>query len=445
MAWLDRISARMILWVGALGTLAYGYPGYLNYDSNNQLEQARTGLYDDWHPPFMARYWRVSDQIVHGPFPLFILQTAMFLWGLSGILKIRFSPRVSAIGAVALMWFPPVLVVMGAVWKDSQMAAWLIYGTMLMLRPSARARTGGAVLLVIGCAVRDNAMTALPPLILLIVAYAAVRGFWKIVGTGIVLFALIAGGGIWLNKHYTDGRAHAWWRANAIHDIAGTMCFAPPLSDEQAKVLLAGIPLRKSEDIQAWMCRQYMPRWWFPLSFGENPLFAVVPDQDDMDARSAAYIRLIERYPAAFARHRWNVTRELLGFGEIVPDEPVIQSFAGTPDQALLDRTEGSLSKVQRVLGRRFLRMAQPAKLWFRPWAYLAIGLCMLGYAIVKRDGLVAALVGSGILYEVSYVLGAAGAPYRYSHWMITMCCLATLVVFGQRYRAGRSPRPVGA
>ncbi|HEY0253969.1 MAG TPA: hypothetical protein VGC41_20705, partial [Kofleriaceae bacterium] len=155
----------------------------------------------------------------------------------------------------------------------------------------------------------------------------------------------------------------------------------------------------------------------------------------------AAYFRLVKKYPAAFAQHRWSVTRELLGLGAKIPDEPVIQTFAGTPDQAFLDRTEGSLSKVQRILGRKFVAMAQPGKLWFRPWAYLLLGLVMLGYAIAKRDGLVAALVGSGVLYEASFALGAAGAPYRYSHWMITMSCLAILVVFGERYRAGRVAR----
>lgn len=439
MAWLDRITPRSILWVGALGTIAYGYPGYMNFDSNGQLEQARTGLYDDWHPPFMARYWRITDQIVHGPLPLFILQTALMLWGAYGILKIRFTPRMSAIGSVALTWFPPVLAVMGAVWKDAQMAGWLLAGTMLMLRPSARARVGGALLLVCGCAIRDNAIAALPPLMLLIVGYAGVRGFWKIVGIGIVMFALVAFGSMRLNKHYTDGRAYAWWKANAIHDIAGTMCFAPPISDDRAHELLAGIPLRRNEGIQAQLCHQYNPRWWFPLSFGgDQALFVVTPDQADMDARKAAYFRLARTYPVAFAKHRWNVTRELLGLGEKVPDEPVIQTFAGTPDQAREDRTEASLSKVQRVLGREFVKMAQPNKLWFRPWAYMLIGLAMLGYAIVKRDGLVAAIVGSGVLYEASFAVGAAGAPYRYSHWMIAMCCLAVLIVFGERYRAGR-------
>ncbi|HEY0254347.1 MAG TPA: hypothetical protein VGC41_22620, partial [Kofleriaceae bacterium] len=169
MKWL---SPRNILAVGTLGALAYAFPGYMNFDSGGQLAQARAGHYDDWHPPVLARYWRITDQIFHGPLPLLVLQLALFTWGAYGILRMRFSPRASAFATLALLWFPPLLAPMAAVWKDAQMAGWLLAGTMLMLRPSARARLGGAVLLVIGCAVRDNAMAALPPLMLLVAYHA---------------------------------------------------------------------------------------------------------------------------------------------------------------------------------------------------------------------------------------------------------------------------------
>lgn len=432
---MNRPGPRTILAVGVIGAIAYAFPGYLNYDSSSQLAQARIGRYDDWHPPLMARYWRITDQFFHGPLPLLILQLVLFVWGVYGLLRMRFSERAAALATVVLLWFPPVLTVMAAVWKDAQMAGWLLAGTMLVLQPSARGRLGGVVMLVIGCGVRDNAIAALPSLMVLAVASVGVRGLIRRCAIAFVVFLSILGAARLLDHVYTDHRAYGWSATNAIHDIAGTLCYAPHLTDDQVAGLLEGVPLKQHEAIQGRMCLDYDPRWWFALSYDDKAMFEATPDQADRDARAAAYRRIVRAYPGAFATHRWNVTRELLGLGHAVPDEPVIQSFAGQQAQAEKLHVDSSLSKVQRVLGREFVSMSHT--MWFRPWVYLAIGLCMLGYAIVKRDGLVAALVASGLTYELSFALGAAGAPYRYSHWMIVMCCLAAVIVFGQRYREG--------
>ncbi|MFT3694636.1 MAG: hypothetical protein QM831_15915 [Kofleriaceae bacterium] len=431
------MKPRAILAVGAIGALAYGFPGYLNFDSAVQLSQARLGRYDDWHPPMMARYWRITDQFFHGPLPLFVLQIALFVWGTYGILRMRFSPRASAIATVLILWFPPVLAPMAAVWKDAQMAGWLVAGTMLLLRPSARARIGGIVMLILACAVRDNALAALPSLLFVAAYYAAVRGTFRRVAVAIVGLVVIAGTARLADAYYTDSHAYPWVQANAIHDIAGTLCYAPRLSDEEVTKLLDGVELLKHDSLQARFCADYNPRWWFALSYDDARLFSVTPSEAERAARTAAYVRLVKTYPLAFATHRWNVTRELLGLGDTTPDEPVVQSFAGSPAQAEKVFTSGSLSKLQRVVGRKFLAMSET--MWFRPWVYLLIGLCMLGYAIAKRDGLVAALVTSGITYEASFALAAAGAPYRYSHWMIFTCCLAAVIVVGERYRQGRA------
>jgi hypothetical protein len=43
-------------------------------------------------------------------------------------------------------------------------------------------------------------------------------------------------------------------------------------------------------------------------------------------------------------------------------------------------------------------------------------------------------------------LLPAAGTPdFRYSHWMITCACIATVMLFVQRLRAGRLENVAGS
>jgi hypothetical protein len=436
---IRAIRPVAILIIGAVGAIAYGYPGFMNFDSSSQLDQARKAVYDDWHPPFMARYWRMFDVFIHGPLPLFIVQLSLFLWGAHRLLSRRFAPQVAALLTVALLWFPPVLSPMGVVWKDAQMAAFLIAGASLAFGESWRERLGGIALLVCAAAVRDNATTALPPLLVFAAWRWGVRGVIKCCAVAFVVWAVITASAIGIDKHYTNKRMYAWTRANAIQDIAGMICFGDEMSDDEVRDELRGIPLRKHKDLQTWFCKQYSPRWWFPLSFNDDGLFETEPSVEDREARSAAYFRLLHDRPGAFVKHRWNVTKELLGLTPDGAEEPMCQSFAGTEGQAVLLKTQSSLSYTQRKLGERFKRYA--GTLLFRPWAYLVFGLFLFGYGIYRRDGLVIATIGSGFLYEASFLIGAAGPAFRYSHWMITCVSVATLFVISDRIAIGVKQR----
>src|SRR5436190_2041437 len=75
------IKPRHILGVGWLLVLLYAFPGFMSTDSIDQLTQARTGVYTDWHPPLMALVWKLLDGIVSGPVLMLVLQTGLFLFG----------------------------------------------------------------------------------------------------------------------------------------------------------------------------------------------------------------------------------------------------------------------------------------------------------------------------------------------------------------------------
>jgi len=58
---------------------------------------------------------------------------------------------------------------------------------------------------------------------------------------------------------------------------------------------------------------------------------------------------------------------------------------------------------------------------------------------------MIAALCGSGLLYEASFFVGTAAPDWRYSHWMVTCCVLSAVIILVERVRAGRRrTEPVG-
>jgi hypothetical protein len=435
-AWLRTLRPRTVLLASAVFACVYSFPGYMNFDAADQLGQAMRANYGDWHAPTMAWYWRRLDFIVHGPTLMLVLQIGLFLWGAYDIFTRRFPAKTAAWLASAVFLFPPVFVVLAVVWKDSQMAGWLVCGFALALRPSRGARVAGIAMLVLGAAVRDNGIAALPPLLLVTASAWGLRRRLAIIAAAVGLFVAISGSAIVLNRVLADRNDYAWYQANAIQDIAGTLCFAEPLTDEEIETELEGVELRQHHDLQKRFCAQYNPRWWFPLSLNENGLFVPgAPDEAQQRARKAAYSRVVHAHPRAFVYHRWVIMREMLGLSGL-PDEPVCQSFVGAEFQYASLRYHASASPFQQTIGRAFTWLATSRCLLWMPWAYVVVGIVAFGYALKRRDGLAMALLGSGWCYEFSYAIGSAGAPYRYSQWMELCVVAATLFVVARKRTA---------
>jgi hypothetical protein len=69
----------------------------------------------------------------------------------------------------------------------------------------------------------------------------------------------------------------------------------------------------------------------------------------------------------------------------------------------------------------------------FRPYVYALIALALL--VLCARDRLTIGLYTSGLLYQLSFMPVNAEPDYRYSHWMITSVCIATVILFVRRMR----------
>jgi len=367
---LRRIRPFWILAAAWLALILYAFPGYMNWDCDQQLLQLRAGLLSDWHPPVMATYWRWLEVVVAGPTGMLLVQATLFLWGLYRILRRRLEPRLAAWLAAGLLLFPPILTPMAPVWKDAQMVAFLVAGLALALDDGWPRRALGVALLVLAAAVRDNAPMALPPLCLLIVATWAPRRWWIVVGLAALLTVGITGVAGVANAVNTDEHDYAWYKTVAIFDIAGTICDSD-MTDAEIQRALAGSGLYPEPVTRARICKVYSPRVWFKLSFGgADSVFLPVPKDDLLLHRRAVWLDLIRAHPGAFLHHRWDAFRETLGLSDSELWEPVCQSFGITEDQIERMSHRASLSGLQETLGDAFRDLAETPL--FRPWIYAA-------------------------------------------------------------------------
>ncbi len=195
-----------VLAAGWLAFVVYAYPGLMSTDSVDQLLQARHGPITDWHPPLMAFVWRWLDRVYTyvGPLPMLVAQSVAFLLGVDGILRRVLAPRGAALAAMLVLLFPPVQAVMAVIWKDSQMAGYMMAGTACLLPPSRRWRIAGLALFAVAA--------------------------W--IGVTVAGFAA--------NAILCDRHEHPLPRSLALYDIAGTFVGAGALHDAEANELLDG-------------------------------------------------------------------------------------------------------------------------------------------------------------------------------------------------------------
>ena len=136
--------------------------------------------------------------------------------------------------------------------------------------------------------------------------------------------------------------------------------------------------------------------------------------------------------PLAYLRCHYDDFELILGLNGTPLRAPVWNLFLEDPKQADGTVHDASWSIVQAKIGRVFDWLADDTPL-FRPGLYALLALVVL--VLFCRERLVFALLASGLLYELSFFPVGAEPDYRYSHWMITSTCLATVIVFIRRRR----------
>ncbi len=422
------MSPRAVLIAGVVVFLVYAHPGFTSTDSMVQLLEARAGRYSDAHPPLMSAMWRYLDMIVAGPILMLLLQMSLFLTGLYVTLKRIVSPTAAAWIAIALLNFPPILTPMAVIWKDSQMAGFLMLGIGCVVQEKTRYRALGVLFFIIACALRHNALTAVVPLVTILLFWTPTIRLWKrlIVVIAGVVFVIAAGFAVTRTLATEHVKLTPVWQ-----DIVGVLAFTDDMSDLEILTILKGTKIVVYHDIQKHARKLYRMRGAWRITDGPDRMFY----QDSvMDWRpyNRAWRTLVFRDPAAYLKYHWKDFKILLG----VPYDSVGATVWNLPleNPKFMDYIEhnAAWSRTQGLIAWPLYDIAVVTPL-FTPWVYAAIGILLL--VLCCRDRLTFALISSGLLYELSYFPVGANPDYRYSHWMITSICVATVILFIQRYR----------
>lgn len=439
---LDRLmTRRVVLGIGWLAFCVYAYPGYLSTDSVDQLVQARGAPLHDWYPPVMAILWRATDHVIAGPFPMLVIQSVAFLLGLDAILRRILAPRTAAILASAILLFPAVITQMAVIWKDSQMAGFLLAGAACLLSARRRWQLAGCGLLVLATAQRYNAPAATLPLVVGLLAWRSEPPRWRHHARALSVWIAITVLAFAANRALTERETHPWHGSLALLDIAGMVAHAPSVvSDAELRELLAGVPGMPTESIRQRVRNSYRPVAWWPLANGDGRVIAAPSTEAERDAVARAWRRLLLAYPGAYLGHRWSVWKGVLGARGGRPAGAVWGGFTENDSQIAMIGHQATHAPLQAGWLAALHRIED--SLVFRAWAYLLIALALLPLCRGNRIAFV--VLASGIAYELSLLVAAPSSDYRYSHWMIVCAITGAVLVFAARHHAGSTARDAG-
>jgi hypothetical protein len=432
---LDRtFTPRVILVIAWLLFVIYAYPGYMSYDSVWQLMQGR-GLEprNEWQPPLMAWMWGVLDAIIAGPFLMLVLQSTAFLLGTWGVLKHVMSSRKAAIVTAIVLLAPANIVVMGVIWKDCQMAGYLLAATALLLSRRRGYRIFGYFLLFLATGVRYNAVAPTFPIVLGLFALYREKPMSRIrrlvlatsVWFGITVAALL------VNSMLVETKLYPWQTAGAPLEIAGVIRYGPTMTDQEILDATPGVPWLHKDRLQWRIRTNYRAtNSYLDITNGKLAIIEYIKTEEQREAIANAWKNLVSEYPIPFARHRYAVLKANLR----VHTGGAHGFWVGFTNA---DWGEKALSHKAHHgdLQRFWIEHLVDWDEWFglRVWVYMVLSLAFL--PLCKRSRLAFVLLMSGVLHMVGLLLLAPAIDYRYSHWMVVCTMIGGIVLFVTRLR----------
>lgn len=432
---IDRlITERVILVTGWVWFLAYGFPGYMSYDSAYELAQARhLEKMNDWHPPVFSILWRYLDMVFAGPFPMLVLQSLVFLLGVRALLRHVLPGRAGAVVTIAILLAPPTVVVFGVIWKDALMAGCLVSGIACLFSQRRSWRIGGYGFIFFATALRYNSAAATLPIVILQFGWTSAMPRWRKVAIASVLWVAIALGAYLLNNHFVEERKYPWQTSVALTDIAGVLKYAPYLGNDQVLRDTPGVPWHNTDNIQSRARDHYSPlNSFLNLTAGPNQLFEYPKTDEQRAGLTAAWKKLVFAYPGAYTHHRLSVFR-----AQMQSDTGIV--FDEFTNPVYLD-----------LLGHRAFHSSLQetwidAMVWFegtlafRGSFYFLVAVLLL--PLCRRNRLAFVLLASGLIYQLGFLVAAPAVGFRYSEWLAESTIIAVVILFVQRYRSDATSR----
>jgi hypothetical protein len=402
------------------------WPGVVTPDSLSQYGQALSGHYEDWHPPIMAFLWRQLGWLAPGQAP-FLVMDALLYWGGTLLLAdgLRRDGRpCTALAVVAIAAMPIPFGQLGAIVKDSLLAACCLAATGLAARGNRPARLIAAGLLVIAAATRINALFAVAPLLIWLAPPRWSASRIRHAGLLLVATALLGMTG-WLINRVALAPLRTHPMASLVgFDLAGIIdhggsAVIPPQSQEASRTITA--------------------RCYTPAQF--NPKYRDDCDDVQGDLFAAADGRLTGYWLTAVWHHPWPWLRHRLAHLNLnwrflvarVPDDAIYIMKTPANDLGLSYSASPVATAVYRAAS---LLAASPLG---RPATWLAVAAALLILSPSFRfRRMVAALALSALLYGAAYGVVSVAPDLRYNLWTMLAAALALAIAAGDLAKVPR-------
>lgn len=414
----------------------------MTWDSIEQLYQARTGDYFDWHPPIMAYIWSFIDLIISGPFGMLIFTMGMVWTGVLFIVYFTIGKRDGLLLTMltwAIIFFPPSFIGLSYIVKDNLFAGFTLLLFALIFSIDRQwsgqdntnishtlfATFGVVLLATLAIALRFNAFFAIFPalwylcyIVLYKIASSSIR-HPAAIGAALMVTVLCSAAATKINQAITKIHTPAMLSL-VVYDLSGIAIqenniffnWSDPQSPIPAMYRDKNITIEQLRDT-------FDVHDWVPLA----KLFDI--GKGDETRVFTYWWQSIVKHPVAYFKHRLIIFASVLGIRD--QDNPyfvipLTYSRYGTVEQsAQLIGHNYRLSAMQDVVlkgGANFLSNS-----WLSiPAIYFVFLIFYIMYEITVKRGVYSGLFYlalSGVLYEAALAIVAPATSMRYSQWMI--------------------------
>lgn len=390
------------------------YPGLMTSDTLDQLNQANTQRFNDWHPPLMAWLWSRLNML----FPAasgFLFLDLFLLW--FGLFMIERSIRSRWSAWIYLLGFMPFVInLSGVIWKDVATAYALMWAAFCLLRP--RSRTGlllFSLSIFVAIGLRYNALFSCLPLIIgyFWLWFRSHPGRCKTIRVLVVSAFFFMMQLICLhlfNYQFLNATRTAPQIVIMVDDLAY-------MSTRLERSLVPGVAL----DEVTRNVRE---------SVNDNIFrYSHVPDYA---AVKASWMSSVRAYPQLYLTFRSKVFLRFLGLSLAPPfalDEP---SFSFWLDSSY-QRTD--TNTLRRFVGQYVQGVAKALPFFFTGLFWLLVAAVVFCVSVATRLPyrlVTTVLALSAGINIMSYLLVANAPIFRYYYWSILAGSLAAmLLVFG--------------
>ena len=429
------------LLVTVLVTVA-SFPGYMSYDSIQELLQARTHVEGSQYPPFGSYVWRIFDWIAPGPTLMQLVQNGLLLCSFAYLVSRTRLPLLFKIACIVVFTaMPPILGTMVVVWKDVAVGACYMAVLALLIsyppdasRGRKRLVTALAMFFVwCGMAYRFNAASGAVPLIIYAMwrlsegrgPAVVARILVKSAFITALLFALV-----WVLNNFRFPNFERLERntvADALMawDLVGISAFSGD----------AIVPSKESGSTVSpdYIKRIYDPRHINLTTYNDREHRVTLLGIPDVKQR---WVTAVVRHPAAYLEHRVAVFREYIGLHE---------HDVFLPTQSDVEPNTLGVTSTPTPFKQHVVNYLWDARLTSisRAWVYYAVTFVLILATFVARTALyraemiTAAL--SGYLYLLPMFIITPAADLRYNFPSICGCVVASVFALASLFEGRKA------